>query len=99
MQDLVEKVFSSAKPKTNPDCGQALTGPMLCELADSYVAALNSGSVPTISTAWDRVLEAELRRVHDSACHAMDSFIREELIQEDGKTALPLEEIELRTLI
>lgn len=74
---------------------------MLCELADSYVAALNSGVIPTIATAWDRVVDAELRRVHDQACHAMDAFVRDSLLLEgeDGKsTALPLEEPELKAL-
>ena len=35
MEDLVKKVFLNVKPKIIE--GQALTGQMLCELADSYV--------------------------------------------------------------
>jgi hypothetical protein len=32
-----------------------VTGPMIIELANSYVEALNGGQVPTIENAWDSV--------------------------------------------
>jgi hypothetical protein len=50
---LRTKVFKKAKAKTLK--GQLVTGPMIVELANSYVDALNGGSVPTIESAWDCV--------------------------------------------
>ena len=38
---------------------QTLNGPMLVELVQSYVNALNSGGVPVISTAWERVVASQ----------------------------------------
>jgi hypothetical protein len=32
---------------------------MLAELASAYVAALNDNAAPTISTAWDRVVDRQ----------------------------------------
>jgi hypothetical protein len=32
---------------------------VLVELARNYVAAMNAGSVPTIRTAWENVVETE----------------------------------------
>jgi hypothetical protein len=40
MADLLSKVFTKLRPKMLE--GSALTGEMLCELADTYVQALNS---------------------------------------------------------
>ena len=45
--------------------GKDLNGAMLAELAISYCAALNDNAAPTISTAWDRVVDRQcaVRRV------------------------------------
>jgi len=53
LQNLRQKVFKKARPKTLR--GQIVSGSMLLELANSYVEALNTGSVPTIESAWDSV--------------------------------------------
>ena len=42
--------------------GQNVSGPMLGELARSYVDAINAGGVPTISSAWQRVVAARKRK-------------------------------------
>ena len=52
---LKKKVFGALRPKTLN--GRLMSGPMLATLAQTYSEALNSGGVPTISTAWDRVLQ------------------------------------------
>lgn len=39
--------------------GRALTGAMLADLAEAYVAALNDRRTPTISTAWKRVVQSQ----------------------------------------
>lgn len=56
--DAVRKrVWASAKPKSL--YGNDVTGAMLAELADAYVRAFNDNSAPTISTAWDRVVDKQ----------------------------------------
>ena len=54
---LKHKVFSAIRPKAVN--GRALSGAMLSTLATTYAEALNSGGIPTISTAWDRVLQSQ----------------------------------------
>jgi len=57
LDSLKKKVFGSLRPKMLN--GQVVTGTMLTSLARSYTDALNSGGVPTIATAWDRVLSSQ----------------------------------------
>ena len=54
---LKDKMYSGAKPKMMH--GRPVSGTMLATLAESYATALNSGGVPTISTAWDRVIATQ----------------------------------------
>ena len=42
--------------------GSPVTGPVLVQLAQAYVAALNEGHVPVIENAWNFVCEAEAER-------------------------------------
>ncbi len=53
INQLRTKVFKKARAKTLR--GQMVTGPMIIELANSYVEALNGGKVPTIENAWESV--------------------------------------------
>lgn len=55
--------------------GQALNGAMFTELANTYVEALNSESIPTISTAWERVIDSEIKRVFEEAVNELDLLI------------------------
>lgn len=67
-----------------------MTGEMLVELAETYVSALNSDAVPTISSAWERVVDGELRRVYDHASCELEHHLRVIINKQ-----LPLEEPEL----
>lgn len=53
LQRIKSKVMSKVKVKVMN--GHQLNGPMLMELANSYVQALNDGNVPNIENAWDKV--------------------------------------------
>ncbi len=75
MEDLVKKVFYNLRPKVID--GQTLTGKMFCELADSYVQAINTDAIPTISTAWERVIDSEIRSVYETACLELNESIQE----------------------
>lgn len=41
---------------------QIINGPMLLELAESYITALNGGKIPTIENAWNYMQASELER-------------------------------------
>ena len=45
---------------------------MLLDLAASYVLALNTGSVPTIESAWDSVQLAEIDRAYRESLAGYD---------------------------
>lgn len=64
---------------------------MFCELADSYVQSINSDSIPSISTAWDRVMDGELRRVYDNTIKEVESVFKNIITKK-----FPLEEVDLR---
>ena len=36
---------------------------------------MNSEGVPTITTAWERVIDSEVRRVYEQACDELDSYV------------------------
>ncbi len=42
--------------------GHGLNGPMLVELANTYIEALNDGCIPNISSAWKNVTNFEQER-------------------------------------
>ena len=49
--------MTKVKPKVMN--GHKLNGPMILELANTYVNALNNGSVPNIENAWTNVCSFE----------------------------------------
>ncbi|KAH1056018.1 hypothetical protein J1N35_034083 [Gossypium stocksii] len=72
---LTKFVFERTRPKQVG--GTVLTGPVLIGITQSYLDALNNGAVPTISSSWQSVEEAECRRAYDSAAEIyMSTFDR-----------------------
>ena len=67
---------------------------MFAELAECYVQAMNSDAVPTISTAWERVIDGEIKRVYDQALEDLEFFIQTNIYEK-----LPLELPEFKTLM
>ncbi|XP_066362699.1 uncharacterized protein [Miscanthus floridulus] len=62
-----------------------MTGPILAGLTQSFLDAINSGAVPTISSSWQSVEEAECRRAFDSAVGTYNSsFDHKKHIEEDS---------------
>jgi hypothetical protein len=57
---LRSKVFKKVKPKLLKN--QIINGPMLIELSESYIKALNGGKIPTIENAWNYMQASELER-------------------------------------
>jgi hypothetical protein len=57
VDSLRRKILSTVHVKTV--FGKEVNGAMLAELAIAYCAALNDNAAPTISTAWERVVERQ----------------------------------------
>ena len=57
MNKLKQKVMAKIKVKVMN--GHQLNGPMILELANSYIEALNSGHIPNIESAWTNVCSFE----------------------------------------
>ncbi|XVF87421.1 hypothetical protein PTKIN_Ptkin18bG0118700 [Pterospermum kingtungense] len=82
---LTKFVFERTRPKQIG--GTVMTGPILVGITEAYLDALNNGAVPTISSSWQSVEEAECRRAYDSAAEIyMSTFDRSK----------PPEEVSLR---
>uniref|UniRef100_A0A6N2K7J3 GB1/RHD3-type G domain-containing protein n=1 Tax=Salix viminalis TaxID=40686 RepID=A0A6N2K7J3_SALVM len=62
---LAKFVFERTKPKQVG--GTVMTGPILAGITKSFLDALNSGSVPTISSSWQNLEESECQRAFDTA--------------------------------
>jgi hypothetical protein len=92
VEAMRKRIFSSVRPKTM--YGKPLNGAMLGSLAEAYVAALNKGGTPTISTAWDRVVDTQCQDAVDGGLHAYVTRMQELLVVAsklhagDGKSAL-----------
>ncbi|OIV93237.1 hypothetical protein TanjilG_27416 [Lupinus angustifolius] len=72
---LTKFVFERTQPKQVG--ATMMTGPVLVGITESYLNALNHGAVPTISSSWQSVEEAECHRAYDSSTEVyMSSFDR-----------------------
>ena len=57
---LQKKIFNKVKAKNIN--GHTLNGPMLIDLANTYIGALNGGSIPNIESSWKNVCTYEQER-------------------------------------
>ncbi|KAG1346772.1 guanylate-binding protein 5 [Cocos nucifera] len=72
---LTNFVFERTRPKQVG--ATVMTGPILSGITQSFLDAINNGAIPTISSSWQSVEEAECRRAYDSAADIyMSSFDR-----------------------
>lgn len=75
VETLRKKIFAAARPKTM--YGKALNGSMLASLAMAYCTALNTNAVPTISTAWDRVVDSQCSDAVEAAAQLYSKRLRD----------------------
>ncbi|RWR89610.1 guanylate-binding protein 2 [Cinnamomum micranthum f. kanehirae] len=82
--DAVTKfVFERTRPKQVG--ATIMTGPVLAGITQSFLDAINKGAVPTISSSWQSVEEAECRSAYETATEAyMSSFDRTKPPEEVG---------------
>ncbi|KAI8525565.1 hypothetical protein RHMOL_Rhmol13G0240300 [Rhododendron molle] len=68
-------VFERTRPKQVG--ATVMTGPILARITQSFLDAINNGAVPTITSSWQSVEEAECQRAYDLASEVyMASFDR-----------------------
>ncbi|KAH7657971.1 P-loop containing nucleoside triphosphate hydrolase protein [Dioscorea alata] len=80
---LTKFIFERTRPKQVG--ATILTGPVLAGITQSFLDAINKGAVPTISSSWQSVEEAECRRAYDKAAEVyMASFDRTKPTEEAG---------------
>uniref|UniRef100_A0A0A9G7N1 GB1/RHD3-type G domain-containing protein n=1 Tax=Arundo donax TaxID=35708 RepID=A0A0A9G7N1_ARUDO len=83
LDELTRFIFERTRPKQV--AGTIMTGPVLAGVTQSFLDAINNGAVPTISSSWQSVEEAECRRAYDSATEVyMSSFNCSKLAEEDA---------------
>ena len=92
MENLVSKIYHNVKPKCINS--QPLTGSMMVRLIDEYVNCLNSDQIPTISTAWERVIEEELERALRMGVDNFKIYIEDRI-----QCRLPMEESDLLPIL
>jgi len=65
--------FKALKQKLFTECSlkivrnKPVNGRMLATLLDQYIKAINKGAIPNISTAWENVVDNEIRRGYEAA--------------------------------
>eukprot|EP00640_Fibrocapsa_japonica_P000953 CAMPEP_0113935390 /NCGR_PEP_ID=MMETSP1339-20121228/2546_1 /TAXON_ID=94617 /ORGANISM="Fibrocapsa japonica" /LENGTH=822 /DNA_ID=CAMNT_0000937531 /DNA_START=19 /DNA_END=2487 /DNA_ORIENTATION=+ /assembly_acc=CAM_ASM_000762 len=107
LKALKQKVFGMVRPKMLH--GRILSGPMVATLATTYVESINRGGAPTISSAWERVLETQAAQAVDTAVQQYEEQMGQKLgiffDQEtgkpqrmDGEGGMPVEEEDLEKL-
>ena len=64
---LKRLIFAKALPLTVPGQDMVITGPLLADLSQTYVNAINSNKVPVIRDSWSLLSETECARAADGA--------------------------------
>lgn len=81
---LRKRVFSAVRPKTM--YGRPLNGAMISNLAATYAQALNENKAPTISTAWDRVVDKQCQEAVEKALERYMKAMRDAVAQTEPRT-------------
>ena len=88
---LRRKVLNRCKAKTLN--GKLLTGEMLCNLTQNYIAAINKGVVPNIENAWTYICKNECVKALHESLERYDLAIKDVLYNN-----LPVDEPELKQI-
>ena len=73
--------------------GKPMSGSMFSTLARTFVEAMNSDGVPTITTAWDHVAKTETKEAMSRAIEAYQKQLA--VVIENDRTGLPMDANEL----
>lgn len=75
--------------------GKDLNGPMLAHLADTYITAINQGSVPNIENAWTYICHSECNKSLELALDKFEQYMNP---TSGNSIKMPLDEIELQSV-
>lgn len=89
VMQLRRKIINRMKPKTLN--GKNLNGEMLCNLAQTYINAINKGVVPNIENAWTYISKNECTKAFHGALEKYDFTLKDLAYPK-----IPMEELELR---
>eukprot|EP00347_Sterkiella_histriomuscorum_P021939 403332245 len=84
MTTLRARIFKRVKPKVLN--GRFITGEMFLELCQSYVTAINKGSVPCIESAWTYLCQNECQRAIQEAIQLYEKEINGKVFLNFKKT-------------
>jgi len=73
---LIAKIYRNVKPKAIN--GQALNGQMFAQMIAEYSYCMNNNGMPEINTAWERVMDTEIRRVLLDSIELIKSQVADE---------------------
>jgi len=74
---FTERILQRIKPKLV--YGQAINGSAFLTLCQAYVDALNTGSVPTIRSAWENVSEIENKKAMEASILFYNEYVDEKI--------------------
>ncbi|GER31755.1 guanylate-binding family protein [Striga asiatica] len=63
LESLINFVYERTRPKQMG--ASVMTGPILARMTQSFLDAINNGAVPTITSSWQSVEEAECQRAYE----------------------------------
>lgn len=90
INSFVENVYDTTTIKKID--GVPVNGTLLATLLEVYVDAINRDAVPTISTAWERTIDAQIKEAYKKASEIYKISIKK------VKSQIPIEEIQLKSL-
>ena len=82
MDEFVERVFSSVRPKLVQ--GSYLNGKTYMGLAKMWVDSLNNNSIPDVKTSWKLVVESQMEQVFNKSIN----FYTEEMLSLDFRNEI-----------
>jgi hypothetical protein len=97
MRPEFKQEFEVFKNKIFHECptkmmnNKPVSGRMMAHLLEQYIKAINEGAVPNISTAWENVLDSEVRRLYENAM----KVYKDETDKLATLSELPIEQEEL----
>lgn len=82
LEAFMKFVFERTRPKQVG--GTVMTGPIFARITQSFLDAINNGAVPTITSSWQSVEEAECQRAYDLAAEIYESTFNHSIPPEEA---------------
>lgn len=89
---LIDKIYRNVKPKSIN--GQTMDGKMFSQIIEEYTSCMNNNGMPEINTAWERVMESEIKQVLQTSINKVNFELQEQVINRIPMTPKQLLTIE-----